>query len=196
MKTVKSTLALFIVSALLLTVGCKKKTTYPEGQDPEQNLANSVSANDLENYYLVGETNGAKKIFVIYFSKEGATVKANMHLTGALRVADAVVTNAKFSFDFDANTNRLYNFEFEKDASGLVSLKNYTLTDKASPLVLKQDGDRATVKVVEYVLLLVNVPIRLLAGHRVGIRFQFGLYIVLIPAINVSYVERKMVRGC
>ncbi|WP_431292832.1 hypothetical protein [Pedobacter sp. P26] len=36
-----------------------------------------------------------------------------------------------------------------KDSSFVYQI---TLTDKASPLVLKQDGDRATVKVVEYVL--------------------------------------------
>lgn len=36
-----------------------------------------------------------------------------------------------------------------KDSSFVYQI---TLTDKASPLVLKQDGDKATVKVVEYVL--------------------------------------------
>jgi len=133
MKTIKNTLSMLTILLLSVTIGCKKDKIYPEGQDPNQNLANSVSATDLENYYLVGETNGTKKLFVIYFSKEGSTVKANMHLTGALRVSDAVVANSKFSLDFDANANRLYNFEFEKDAAGSVKLKNYSLNDKTTP---------------------------------------------------------------
>lgn len=130
MKTLKNTLNILLVSTLLLTVGCKEENNAPEGQDPDENLANSISASELENYYLVGETNGAKKLLVIDFSKVEGVVKANLHLTGALRISDALVNNSKLSIDFDANGNRLYSFEFEKDASGVIKLKNYALHDK------------------------------------------------------------------
>lgn len=133
MKTLKNTLSMLAILLLSVTVGCKKDSIYPEGQDPNQNLANSVSATDLENYYLVGETNTGKKLMLIYFIKDGATVKANMHLTGALRVADAAVSKSRLTFDFDANGNRIYNFEFEKDATGSIKLKNYSLNDKTIP---------------------------------------------------------------
>jgi len=138
MKTLKNTLTMLAIILLSLTIGCKKNTIYPEGQDPNQNLANSVSATDLENYYLVGETNGNKKLFVLYFSKEGSMVKANLHLTGSLRISDVMVSKSKFTFDFDANGNRLYNFEFEKDATGLIKLKSYSINDKNIP-TLKLD---------------------------------------------------------
>lgn len=108
---------------------CKKdKLAADEPNDP----AVTVIQEDLIPYYIVASRKAdERKLAVFYFSKEGNTVKINLHRQGYLRTGNVNIDKSSLNFDVDGTGNTVYNFVFEKDVAGKLSLKSYSFTDKS-----------------------------------------------------------------
>jgi len=122
-----------IIGLLMLVItfsACKKdKVAADDPNDP----AVTVTQDDLLPYYIVASRKaGDSKLAVFYFSKEGNTVKINLHRHGYLRIGNVTIDKSNLNFDVDGTGNTVYNFVFEKDVAGKLSLKSYSFTDKSN----------------------------------------------------------------
>lgn len=126
MKVLNNTLTIVSILLLSIMVGCKKKNAVPDLVTTE------IAASELLDYYIVAERRAPdQKLVLIYFTKEANLVKANVHLQGHLRVAEATVNNSKFTFDLNTDGEHLYTFDLQKDANGLIKLKSYQYVNKS-----------------------------------------------------------------
>lgn len=131
MKTLKNAITGLALFTMLLIVGCKKDKINADGQEPGK--TNAISVEELENYYIVSELKtGGIKMALIYFTKEGGTVKANLHFRGVLRSAEAKITDGKFNFDYNNDGQGVFTYELEKTSNGLISLKSYQYINKTN----------------------------------------------------------------
>lgn len=120
---------MFIVLGVFLALSsCKKGATPPEKNEPE-----SLKKEELIPYYLVVEHKlSNNKIGLIYFTKEGNSVKATFHGDGYLQTGDISISGQGFSFDSAGDGNYVYSFSFGKNADGKLVMKSYQFTDKTS----------------------------------------------------------------
>ena len=105
---------------LLVWLSCKKKDATPAPDEVKD-----VATSELLDYYIVAQHKSGKKLSVIYFTREGSSIKANVHLVATLRFREVNIKNLAFSIDLDDDGKAIYSFTVEKDASGKLRLSTY-----------------------------------------------------------------------
>jgi len=126
MKNILKMLAILLIT---IVVSCKKKDANPinDPQNPDINNpvgATGIAMSELLDYYIVSERKTSNtKLAIMYFTKEGDVIKANIHGRGYLRTKEVTAVNSSFSFETEGFG--AYTYVLEKDATGRIKLKSY-----------------------------------------------------------------------
>ena len=102
MKNILKMLAILLIT---IVVSCKKKDANPinDPQNPDINNpvgATGIAMSELLDYYIVSERKTSNtKLAIMYFTKEGDVIKANIHGRGYLRTKEVTAVNSSFSFE-------------------------------------------------------------------------------------------------
>lgn len=129
MKNLKNLCKMLPILLLAVFTSCKKNDAKPVIDADDPVIVNPVgetpiNMSELLDYYLVSERKTSNtRLAIMYFTKEGDVIKANLHGIGHLRSKEVTASNSSFSFNTDGFGT--FSYTLEKDATGRIKLKSF-----------------------------------------------------------------------